>query len=613
MACGLISQLKTKYLIALILLISPAATFAQTTEPITYTLSFPAPQTHYVTVDAEVPTGGKPFVEMMMAVWTPGSYLIREYARNVEDLAARSVEGKPLDFEKTTKNRWRISTGGARVIKVSYRVYSREMTVRTNWVENSFAMINGAPTFITLAEGGRRPHQVNLVLPAAWKTTMTAMKKAASGEPHHYVAEDFDTLVDSPIVAGNPVVYEFDVDGKKHFLVNTGDTTQWDGPRSARDAEKIVREQKRLWGSLPYDRYVFLNMITEAGGGLEHKNSTLMMTSRWATRTRTAYVNWLELVSHEFFHVWNVKRLRPVEIEPFDYEKEVYSPSLWVSEGVTSYYGDLLVKRAGLSTGNEYLNALSTRIQTLQTTPGRLEQPVELASFDAWIKAYRPDENSPNSSISYYLKGEVIAFLLDAKIRRATDGRKSLDDVMRLAYERYSGERGFTREEFRKTAGEVARVDLSGWFTRALETTEELDYAEALSWYGLRFRPVEADHGSARRRAWTGLVTKTDNGRLVVSQVRRGTPVYEAGLSVDDEVLAINDYRVRPEQLAARLDQYRPGERVTIMVARRDKILRLDVTLGEEPLSQWRLEPDPKATAEQRSNLRAWLGETPGV
>lgn len=594
-------------LIALVAIVGDSAR-AQANDAIKHTLRFPSPQTHYVEVETIVQTAGRAQVEMVMAVWTPGSYLVREYARNVEDIAARTPANKPLSIDKTAKNRWRIETQGAATILISYRLYSREMSVRTNWVESEFALINGAATFMAVAGQAAQAHEVKLVLPPGWKTTMTGLPAARAGD-HHYFAKDFDTLVDSPIVAGNPAVYEFVVEGTKHFLVNVGEGGIWDGPRSAKDVERIVREHRRMWGFFPYDKYVFLNMITESGGGLEHKNSTVLMTNRWATRTREKYVGWLGLVSHEFFHAWNVKQLRPIELGPFDYENEVYTKSLWVAEGLTDYYDGLALRRAGLTTREEYLEGLSKNIESLQTTPGRLVQPVEMASFDAWIKHYRPDENSPNTAISYYTKGAVVGFLLDAKIRCATGGSKSLDDVMRLAYKRYSGERGFTPEEFRAAAQEVAGVDLGAWFVKALETTEELEYREALDCYGLQFMKPLLPRPGEVEEAWTGLVTKNDNGRLIVTQVRRETPGYAAGLNVDDEIVAIGDYRVRADQWQTRLDQYRPGERVSMLVARRDRLVRLDMTLGKDPPKLWRLDVNLRATAEQKARLKAWLGE----
>src|SRR5882762_8416542 len=390
-------------------------------EPIRYTLSFPAPQTHYVEVTAAVPTGRRADVELMMAVWTPGSYLVREYARNVEAVTASGPDGRALDVDKSKKNHWRIATGGAPTITVKYRLYCREMSVRTNWVENDFALLNGAPTFITLADLAPRPHEVVITPASGWKRSITALPAMAGGEGGVF-----------------------------------------DGARAAKDLEAVVKEDRRLWGSLPYDRYIFFNMITESGGGLEHKNSTVLMTNRWSTRTRRAYLAWLQLASHEYFHAWNVKRLRPAELGPFDYENENITRSLWIAEGFTDYYAELQVHRAGLQTRDEYLEDLSNTIELLQTTPGRLVQSAEMASFDAWIKYYRPDENTNNTSVSYYTKGTVIAFLLDAKIRKATSGAKSLDDVMRVAYQKFAGPKGYTPEQFRAVAEDVAGTSQIG-------------------------------------------------------------------------------------------------------------------------------------------------------
>ncbi len=571
-------------------------------EPIRYTLRFPAPATHYVEVEAVYPTGGQPQVELMMAVWTPGSYLVREYARHVEHLTA-AAGGRELAVVKPAKNRWRVTTGGAAAVTVRYRVYGREMTVRNNWIEAGFAMLNGAPTFITLAGGGARPHEVAIELPAAWTGSATPLMPVA-GAPHRYRADDFDMLVDSPIVAGNPVVRTFEVAGKAHHLVLEGDPSLFDADRAAADIRKIVEAGGRVMGGYDYPHYFFLNMVTESGGGLEHKNAFLTMSSRFATRTRRAYVNWLNLVAHEYFHNWNIKRLRPIELGPFDYERENYTPSLWVGEGFTDYYGALLVRRAGLQTDTEYFDELSNVIEQVQTRPGRAVQPVDMASFDAWIKQSRPDENSPNTSIDYYSKGAVIAFLLDAKIRQATGGTKSLDTAMRLAYERYSGPRGYTPEQFQQTMAEVAGVDLSAWFAAVVSGTGELDFSEALDFYGLRFAPP----GPAAARPTLGVSTRTDNGRLVVSVVRRGTPAHAAGLNVDDEILAIDDLRVRADGLVARMEQYTVGDTVRVLVARRDRLTTFDVTLAAEPGRPWRLQPRPEATGEQKARLAAWLG-----
>jgi predicted metalloprotease with PDZ domain len=607
---------RTALLVLLVAVASHAVAHAQAAVPITYTLRFPEPQSHYLDVEAVIPSAGQTEVELMMAVWTPGSYLIREYARNLEDITARTPSGAPLTLTSTRKNRWRVATAGADSIVLTYRAYSREMSVRANWVDSDFALVNGAPTFITIADELLRPHDVTVELASGWNRSVTALPPTPDGRTNSYRAADFDTLLDSPIVAGTPAVYEFTVAGTPHYLVNIGEGGLWDGARAVEDVERLVREQHELWGSIPYDRYVFLNLITESAGGIEHKNSSVLMTSRWQMRDRERYLDWLTLVSHELFHAWNVKRLRPVELGPFDYENEVHTRSLWVAEGLTVYYGALIVHRAGLSSRDEYFAQVSDEIRRLQTTPGRLVQTVEQSSYDAWIKYYRQNENSRNTTVSYYTKGAVIGFLLDAKLRRMTGGARSLDDVMRLAYDRYSGSRGFTAPEFRATVEDAlgTDADLDAWFDHVLETVKELEYSEVLDWFGLDLASSVTrgpDPDDDTPTAWVGLSTQADGEQLSVTQVRRGTPGFDAGFNVGDEILAIDDYRVRANGWADRLRLYRSGEEASVLIARRDRLLRLGVTFGARPQTRWELGPRSVQTAAQHYRVDAWLGTEP--
>lgn len=602
---------------------------------IQYTVRVPEAHTHYAEVEARVPTEGRAVVELMMAVWTPGSYLVREYARHVEQLTAEAVGGgDSLAVTKVHKNRWNVACSpNTDAIRIRYKLYCRELSVRTNWVEKDFAFLNGAAAFVTLTNH-QRPYRVRFELPAEWKTSVTGLP-AVAGKDHEYLAPSFDTLVDCPIVLGNPTVHPFDVAGKKHFLVNLEEKDLWDGAKAAADVKKIVETQRQFWGKLPYEQYHFLNLILESGGGLEHSNSTLMLASRWSFRDADRYRDWLGLVSHEFFHTWNVKRLRPIELGPFDYEQENLTRSLWIVEGLTSYYDDLLLRRAGHLTEKQYLQRVTKNIESLQNTPGRLVHPLEMTSYDAWIKFYRRDENSRNSTVSYYTKGAVVGFLLDVEIRRATGGEKSLDDVMRRAYEEFSGERGYTPEDFRSLCNEVAKADLSEWFRRALESTEELNYAPALDWYGLRFKPAgksEEDEGDSqdddtsqadtpgeedepgdkddtppKKKAWLGLFTRDNGGRLVISRVQRETPAHAAGLNVDDEILALNGYRIRPGQWDSRRKQYKPTDRGTLLIARRGALREIPIVFAEEPQKIWKLQLNPEATEDQKNRRKSWL------
>jgi predicted metalloprotease with PDZ domain len=366
-----------------------------------------------------------------------------------------------------------------------------------------------------------------------------------------------------------------------------------------------VGAARGLWGSLPYRRFLFLNQLTEAYDGIEHKESTVLLSSRWNTRTESAYHDWLLLVAHEFTHAWNVKRLRPVELGPFDYENEVYTRSLWLAEGVTDYYSWLLVSRAGLASREQTLADVSRSVRALQTTPGRLVQPLEQASYDAWIKQYRPDENSPNSAVSYYIKGSIVGLLLDARIRRLTNGASSLDDVMRAAYRRFSGDRGYTPAEFRGVASQVAHEDLAEFFHRSLETTDELDYAELLDWFGLRF---DASSPDTTAKAWLGAVTRSADGRVQVKAVLRDTPAYGSGLAADDELVAIDGVRLGEGGLDGVLERYRPGTTVGVLVSRNGELHEVKLTLGSAPPDQWSLSVRPDATGEQQGRLAAWLG-----
>jgi predicted metalloprotease with PDZ domain len=473
---------------ALLAGLAPAAGTARKLDSIVYTVRFPAPETHFAEITAMMPAGKRASVELMMPVWSPGFYRVEDYAGKVQELAARAPDGRLLPVEQPQKNRWRIQTGGAPTVTVSYRLFCNSRSVTTNWVGEDLAVLNGAASFVTLVEKTPRPHDIRLELPPQWKRAMTALDAVPGGQANHFRAADLDTLVDSPIVAGNLSVREFDVAGSKHFLVDAGDFKQWAGERGAQELEKIVRATHQFWGFLPFKRYVFLNVFRQGGGGLEHKDSTLLTSS---PRMTMPSLGWLGFVSHEYFHAFNVKRLRPVELGPFDYEHPPNTPSLWISEGLTTYFGELLVARAGLGATQDYLNSVSSHIRQLQTSPGRLLQTLEESSLDVWNSGTSGVGRDTATKVSYYVKGPVVGFLLDARIQRLTGGKKSLDDVIRLAYKRYSGARGFTAEQFRKTTEEVAGADLKDWFRKALASTEELDYSEALDWYGLRFATAD--------------------------------------------------------------------------------------------------------------------------
>lgn len=601
--------------------------------PVQYAISFADADRHLIDVEAVIPTEGREAVTLMMPVWAPGSYLIREYPRNVETISAQRISPPaPLEIRKTRKNRWTVATKGDAAIRIRYRLYCREMSVRTNWVEREFALINGPPTFITLADAEPRPHHVRFHLPPHWHRSVSALPTVAA-EPHTYIAADFDTLVDSPTVLGNPQVDAFVVGGAEHQLVTIGGDGLWDNAAAAKDVERIVRVGQQFWDSVPYGRYVFLNVVGESGGGLEHDNSTVLMTSRWTFGDPERYRDWLGLVSHEFFHTWNVRRLRPQALQRYDYEQEVYLDELWVAEGVTSYYDDLLQMQAGLLSEADYYRRLSRTIDHVQTAPGRTLQSLRESSYDTWIKHYRPDENAHNSRISYYTKGALVAWLLDARIRQATDGRRQLRDVMQTLYDRYAGDQGgYSLENFRSVVDEIAGGDTAQWLESAVDRTDELDYEPALQWWGLRLgRAEEADEESddeaqedvADERSqetsralsrkpkppYVGATVRDEGGRMVISRIIRGGPADIAGWNVDDELLAVGDYRATPAIWPDQLAQFDVGEPIDMLLARRGELIRRPLTLEPAQEDQWKLAAAKDVTEAQKARRRDWLGQ----
>jgi predicted metalloprotease with PDZ domain len=598
---------------------SPSPSVAETIQsplPIQYRLSFRQSESHRVDIELTVPTDGKSTIELMMPVWTPGSYLVREYARQIETItASNGLSNAPLLLEKRTKNRWRVECDGVSEVVVRYSLYCREMGVRTNWVERDFAFLTGAATYLTRVDALDRQHIVRLDATPNWPQVATSLAKQ-SDDTWVRVAKNFDELVDSPIVLGNIDIQSFECGGAKHYLASVGTDGLWNTKAAVKDVQRIVETEQKFWGEVPYTEYWFLNLATESGGGLEHDNSTVLMTSRWTMRQKSKYTDWLALVSHEFFHTWNVRRLRPKALTSYDFENEQYTNELWVAEGVTSYYDDLLLARSGLCSPKEYLDQISKGVAGVQTAPGRLVQPLSQSSFDAWIKFYRPDENANNSRVSYYTKGSLVAMLLDAEIRLATKNAKSLDDVMRQLWKEHRVG-GYVTADVLRIANQVSGQKLDAWFKDHIDGTKELDFASVLKVYGLEWKPKESKESTDKKEltennekygsTYVGLDVTAQQGKAMIDKVTKGSPAENAGINSGDELISLDGYRIAAENWGERLGLYRPNEILECIVARRGKILKLPLKLGEQSKESWTLQRIAKPSDEQESAWRNWL------
>ena len=607
------------------LLFIPLAVAAQATAPeISFTVAMPRPHTHLLEVDIGLRrTVNGPQEELLiMPVWTPGSYLVREFARHVQDFAATDGAGQPLKWEKTNKNTWRIVTNGAREWHANYRVYANELSVRTSELNSEHAFWNNANLLMYLDGFLQSPSTVRVLAPDVWKVA-TGLP-GVPGQKNTFRAESFDVLYDSPFEVSNFKTLVFNVKGIPHRIVIDG-AGNYDPERMRQDVQKIVETQVELMGGeIPYRDYTFiLHLRSNAGGGLEHANSTALGYPRFGFRIQRGdratsaspnpttaperdYRGFLGLVSHEFFHLWNVKRIRPDALGPFDYTQENYTKALWVAEGVTDYYADVVLRCAGLITENEFLTATARSVQTLQNTPGRFEQSVEESSFDTWIKFYRQDENSINSQVSYYDKGAILGLLLDLEIRKRTAGAKSLDDVMRYLYtEFFKKNRNYGPADFQKAGELSAGSSLEEFFSKYVRGTDELDYNAALEAVGLR---LETGGDGAVERVYFGADVAQDDNKLVVRRVYAGSPAYEQGLNTGDEIVAMDNMRVTRDFFNARIAEKKPGDLVNLTIFRFDDLSTLLIKLGGRREGTYRIVPLTKQTEAQKRIYRAWLG-----
>jgi predicted metalloprotease with PDZ domain len=578
-----------------------------------HTLTIADPRAHLIgvetTIRSDLPLPA-PLV-LFMPVWTPGSYLVREYARHVEGLTGRA-DGVACTALKVRKNAWRVGHEGAREIAVRYRLYCNELTVRTNHVDDSHASLNGAAVFLAVEGHEDAVSTVDVVMPRGWRLASALDRvNLPEEEPVRLVAPDLDALVDAPIELGELRVDRIHVLGVPH------DVVLWPRDRASeahmaallRDFATLIATESAWFGSaLPYDRYtLLLHLSPRARGGLEHLSSASLIANPNAFATREGYLDLLSLVAHELFHAWNVKRIRPEGLFPYRYQEENYTRLLWWFEGATSYYDWRALRTSKLCTVEEYLDHLAGEILAVDRVHGRLVQSLEEASFDAWIKLYRPDENTENSAVSYYRKGEIVCALLDIEIRARSSGRASLDSVLCHLWERYGRPgRPVPEDAMQAIFEEATGVPLGDLFDAWIRSPGEVDYDRTLAHVGMR---VDRKLPESKERAALGLRARTEGGKAVVAAVARGRAAQLAGIDAGDEVIAIGGKRVEGASIDAALASRVPLEEVDVTIGRDGRIFSLKVRLEEARPEKVRIAPKTNASESQRALALAWLGD----
>jgi predicted metalloprotease with PDZ domain len=605
---------------------SPSAEFSRPPpmKPIRYTIVPKQPAAHLFEVSVTVADPDPAGQRFMLPVWIPGSYMVREFARNIVTLRAVNDAGRKVRIEKTDKHTWQAApVKGALTLR--YEVYAWDLSVRAAHLDDTTGFFNGTSVFLSPLGHEEAQCVVDIQKPegAAYRNwrVATALPEARGTKRYgfgEYRAQNYDELIDHPVTLGEFALATFKAHGVPHDIVIAGRVIGLDMARLSADLKRICEAQIALFEpkskKAPVDRYVFMTQaVTDGYGGLEHRASTALICNRTdlpveGRDTPTeGYRTYLGLCSHEYFHTWNVKRIKPAVFAPYDLSVENYTPLLWLFEGFTSYYDDLILVRAGLISQDDYLGMLGKVIGGVLRGSGRLKQTVAESSFDAWVKYYRQDENAPNAIVSYYTKGSLVALAFDLTIRAQTSNRKSLDDVMRLLWQRfgrdfYRGKPvGVEASEIEALFAEATGAQLGELFAEAVHSTHDLPLDTLLAPFGVALAPELDKNGKP------SLGARVRGGAdCTLAAVHEGSAAQKAGLSAGDVLIALDGLRVTGSNLDSLLSRYLPGAKVEVHAFRRDELRTAQVKLDGPEVTRYKLTVSDKQLAARKARER-WL------
>lgn len=605
-------------------------TGSRAAETIRYRVTPIDPDAHRFEVELEIADPDPQGQRVAMPAWTPGSYMIREFARNVVSIEASTASGRRLALRKIDKATWQAARCGE-TLRIRYQVYAWDLSVRAAHLDSTHGFFNGPALFLRAIGHEASPCAIELVPPpgdafADWRVATTM---PAAGAPEHgfgaYRARDYAELIDHPVEMGRFTLVGFDVGGARHEIAITG-RHDADTERLCRDLRRVCLGHIRLFEPrrprAPFDRYLFQVFAPGNGyGGLEHRSSTSLICprnelphAREPREPTEGYRSFLGLASHEYFHAWNVKRIRPAAFVAPDPQNESYTRLLWIFEGFTSYYDDLMLVRSGVIGRDAYLGVLAKTISGVLRGPGRRTQSVAESSFDAWIKFYRQDENAPNAIVSYYAKGSLVALALDLSIRARTRGRRSLDDVLRLMWERFGrnaftpDEQGIGEDAFARLLEEAVGLRLDAPVRAWAYGTAELPLAALLRPFGVRLELGAGDQEPVSLGARLAM----RDGQLTIVNAYNGQPAERAGLAPGDMVIALDGLRIGNEAAAkAMLGRRRPGDRMRVHAFRHDELIERELELEAPQKTEAKLVADERPGTAAKRLLDGWLGTLP--
>jgi predicted metalloprotease with PDZ domain len=568
---------------------------------INYTISFPEAQAHYADVEMTISGLAQQTLDLKMPVWAPGSYLVREFTRNIESLNV-SAAGKTLPVVKTRKNIWHVNIAGKSTVTVRYRLYAFEVSVRTSFIDAEHAFLSSPDVFIYPAGMLKNPSTVRIVPYKGWTTVSTSLEKV-NGDAFTRTAPDYDILFDSPLEVGTQDVFSFKV-GATDYEVAMSGGGNYNKERIKKDFTRIIEEEVAVFGENPNKHYTFIiHNYLKGGGGLEHLSSTTLGATRDGYTHEGTYQSFLSLTAHEHFHLWNVKRLRPIALGPFDYDNENYTTNLWIAEGFTAYYQDIIVRRTQLYAPQNYLDRMAGQITTMENQPGVKVQSVAMASYDAWIKAYRPNENTTNTTISYYTKGAIVAMMLDLEIIKNSQGKSSLDDVMQYMYNEYYKvkKRGYTDAEFKLALEKFTGKKLDDFYAKYINGVADIDYNSYLAYAGCKI----SDELAGSNTAALGITMIANTRRVIVATVVRGSAAWDDGINVNDEIITVDGHPVDSKDPL--FGNKKPGDKILVKLIRDGLEKDIPVTLKPSTTVKFKIEQLANATPQQLTVRKKWM------
>jgi len=578
-------------------------------DTVRYTIGWENPASQLYSIAVTAPARGEPLVFSLPA-WRPGRYIVQNYAANVQNVRATDERGNPLPAEWVDLDSWRVDPGAARSVTLAYEYYARTFDAGSSTLTPTVAYFN--PVNLLAWVEGRidRPVTLDLEAPADW-TVATQLERRSGGSGHAFSAPTYHRLADSPTIAAPDLaIWDFDVDGAAYHLVFRSVQGELDLGEYTRegilaDLTRLSAETAAIIGVTPFDEYWHLFQLVPYpfGHAVEHESSASYVVQDAVFRSPAGYEGFLSIIAHELFHAWNVKRVRPAALWPYDYSTPQLSRLHWVTEGVTSYYEGVILSRAGLMGEDRFWQALQSDIRNLQNSPGRMVTSAELSSLTSWHSGY--GDGNPNQAISFYLKGSILGLFLDLTIRDATDGARGLDDVMRLLWERYYAQgRGYPEDGFQTAAEEVAGISLDDFFARYVAGTDELPYDEILSVVGVTARQVADPDRAAATFGWR---LRSQDGTVTVAGVLPDGPAVTAGIMRDDLLVALDGEPIESGDLEPFLSGHAPGDAVDLTVRRAGAERTTRVTLGDGGNLEWRVEPLASPTERQLRLRQGWL------